>query len=382
MSLAGGFLGTPRKGKEMHYLYIYTDEYLARADFEGMRGADLPLNATVELRYFAPGPCRWWICCDNLDLAVCDRMLKDNSYDSWLRDNYSRWSEESELVYRFQGRPPEIQAHAKTEIARPGCKPAVQAIENRIDGTRLVLIPPGEFLAGGPGKWEGGGPFKVTLPGYYLAIHPVTNAQYATFLTAQRPGNKDLKSWILLDYDCFVREGRSGFEAYKGKETHPVVQVTWYGAQAYCQWAGLRLPTELEWEKGARGVDGREFPWGNDFEDGRRFRNRGSVITQSVWSHPDGCSPWGMGQMIGNVCEWCEDWFDTKAYERYKHGDLTAPVSGTFRVVRGQSWDREGRFAAHIEDYTPLFRCAHRGLGAPEWRKPGVNGFRCARSLP
>jgi sulfatase modifying factor 1 len=112
-------------------------------------------------------------------------------------------------------------------------------IENKIDGTLLCLVPGGTFLAGDT-------PFPVTLPPYYLALHAVTNSQYARFLTARRPDKADLEKWILFDSDCFVRQSGNDYEFYGAKDDHPVVRVSWFGAEAYCQWAGLLLPTELE----------------------------------------------------------------------------------------------------------------------------------------
>ena len=233
-------------------------------------------------------------------------------------------------------------------------------IENETDGSLLLLVPGGKFLAGGKGSDEEGQTFAVELPAYYLAIHPVTNGQYARFLNQRRPGDADLQKWILLDKDCFVRKSGSGFEAYGGKADHPVVQVSWYGAEAYCQWAGVRLPTELEWEKAARGTDGREYPWGNDWDEKkcRNDNNKGNETTSSVWTYPEGCSPWGHYQMSGNVLEWCGDWYDSGAYARYKQGDLKPPQSGTSRVLRGGSWY-----------FAPVyFRCAYRAYDGPDYR--------------
>ncbi|MGB8261172.1 MAG: SUMF1/EgtB/PvdO family nonheme iron enzyme [Terracidiphilus sp.] len=243
-------------------------------------------------------------------------------------------------------------------------------IENGKDGTLLGLVPAGEFLAGGSGNEK---PFPVRLPAYYLALHAVTNGQYARFLNASRPAKADLDKWILLGSYCFVRAQGSGYEAYGGKSDHPVAQVSWYGAEAYCAWSGLRLPSELEWEKGSRGVDGREYPWGAKWDETkcRNDKNKGSERTCTVWSYPEGQSPFGQYQMSGNVWEWCGDWYDKEAYNRYKAGNLTPPSTGVSRVLRGGSWDDGG---------TGLFRCADSLYYLPG-RRDGLNGFRCARTL-
>lgn len=246
--------------------------------------------------------------------------------------------------------------------------PASPPIENSIDGSLLLLVPSGKFLAGGGLPWgrEKERAFEIDLPAFYLAMCPVTNAQYKRFVDATGYPH-------LPDYAGGGRPVWRGKEFPPEKADHPVVCVTWHDAVEYCKWAGGRLPREMEREKAARGVDGRKYPWGNDWaEDRCRYSsNKGDETTCDVTSYPEGRSPWGHYQMSGNVAEWCEDWHDEEVYRRYEQGDLTPPASGAYRATRGGVWKLCLR--GH-------FRCYNRFCNSPDNRNDGV-GFRLAKDV-
>jgi formylglycine-generating enzyme required for sulfatase activity len=240
-------------------------------------------------------------------------------------------------------------------------------ILNRTDGSVLVLIPAGKFLAGGPRPEEGGGPpFPVYLPAYYIGLCEVTNAQYKKFIdaTGHRPADPE---------QSITPPVWRGRDFPPEKANHPVINVSWLDAEAYCNWAGCRLPTELEWEKAARGTDGREYPWGNDW-DSSKCRSNGRYDLETacgVLEYPQGRSPWGLYHMAGNVREWCAAVWDPEAYTRLRthapHTTLTAKLED--RAYRGGMWS----------DPRDRVYCAFRqGIHRrdPKW---GV-GLRVARS--
>ena len=263
-------------------------------------------------------------------------------------------------------------------------------IDNPTDGYPLILMPAGEAIFGSredepDSDYDRKPQFRVHLPDYYLGKYPLRNVEYARFLEEVGPEQSDLVKWIQLDSNCQVVEARGGFwvrgaegkqwealvDDEEGWSNHPVVQVSWWGAQAYCEWAGMRLPTELEWEKGARGVEGEAYPWGNEWDPSkcRNASNRGSGKTCMTWAYPEGWSVWGQYQMVGTVWGWGGDWYEGNAYQRYAKGDLQPPASGILRVLRGGSW---------CSGFPRVFRCADRGYDYPGGRY-SVVGFRCVR---
>jgi iron(II)-dependent oxidoreductase len=219
----------------------------------------------------------------------------------------------------------------------------------------MVLVPAGEFWMGSEEDDDEKPRHRVYLDAYYIDKYAVTNILYERFMSAANRGTP-------LFWDDSKFNGPS----------QPVVGVTWHDADAYCKWAGKRLPTEAEWEKAARGTDGRKYPWGDQW-DPSRANSAESKLGKStpVGSYPGGASPYGALDMTGNVWHWVADWYD-KDY--YKHGPETNPrgaESGQSRVLRGGAWY-----------LNPIYlRSAYRFSWPPHLRN-GHYGFRCAKGLP
>ena len=231
---------------------------------------------------------------------------------------------------------------------------------NPKDGAVMVYVPAGAFTMGTdlsdiPEALQGG--FKnapkhmVTLSGYWIYKNDVTVAEYKAFCQATGRAMPEAPIW--------------GWKA-----NHPMENVTWADASAYAQWAGVSLPTEAQWEKAARGTDGRAYPWGNKWDASRCANSAGSnhlSSTKPSGSYPSGASPYGCLDMAGNVWQWCADWYDENHYNSAPSTNPTGPASGAARVLRGGSWNFIN------PDY---FRAAYRGRLNPTYRFFS-NGFRC-----
>jgi len=274
-----------------------------------------------------------------------------------------------------------------------------------------VLIPAGTFTMGSDsdeGSSDERPEHQPNISAFYMGMYEVTNAQYADGLNwaiantaAYWNGSDVVESsgdntpyLLVSDAGCRIDYSGSSFVVEAGYEDHPVVDVTWYGAAAYCDWRNVReglatcydtgtwscsfapdsyrLPTEAEWEKGARGSSGeRTYPWGEDAPTCGIVNWSGCAGgTSTVGSYGSGQSPYGLHDMAGNTWEWCNDWYSSAYYSISPASDPTGPASGTDRTLRGGSW------GSYSEDN---LRCAVRHSPGPADANHSI-GFRCVRS--
>lgn len=239
--------------------------------------------------------------------------------------------------------------------------------------SEMVLVPEGKFLMGTEGdefNEEEMPQHEVYLSSFYMDKYEVTNALYWEFLEYMNNTNDHSK--------CYFGEGPNKDhtpdkwydDSYYEHPEWPVAKVDWYDAYAFAAWAGKRLPTEAEWEKAARGTDGRRFPWGNVWE--MKNCNAGTVGTLDVGGYEEGKSVFGVYDVCGSVQEWCQDWHHAMYYKNSPSRDPKGPQESTnLRVIRGSSL-----FANNVYQ----MRVTIRWYDEPHRRNRSV-GFRCAKDV-
>jgi formylglycine-generating enzyme len=207
---------------------------------------------------------------------------------------------------------------------------------------------------------------RVTLPGFWIDKTEVTNERYDKFAAAIAKSGDHSK----CSPDEPAQRDHAPFRLRTGGSNgprQPVAGVDWYDAYAYAAWVGERLPTEAQWEKAARGTDGREYPWGDDWDSSKcSWSNTGQAVTVDVGSYPQGASPCGCLDMAGNVSEWCADWYAEGYYASSPTKNPPGPAEGTERVLRGGC-------SVNLPDYL----CSAVRLGFIPGGRNLDNGFRC-----
>lgn len=240
-------------------------------------------------------------------------------------------------------------------------------ITSPADGADLILIPHGNFTMGTNDvqidqmrkeynaqiQWfnDERPAHQVTVDSFYIDKFPVTNRQYRKFVDATR--HRAPATWHASRF---------------GNSEYPVTGVSWEDAHAYAAWAGKRLLTEAEWEKAARGINARLYPWGNAAPEGRANYGGKYGGPTVVTKFPDGASPYGVMDLAGNVWEWVQDWYDRDYYSNSPASNPTGPPYGVGRGVRGGSW---------VNNATML-RCAERDRRRLPHEELKHFGFRCA----
>jgi formylglycine-generating enzyme required for sulfatase activity len=291
-----------------------------------------------------------------------------------------------------------------------GCSAAPAAIESPPPGSAtgqtwarprdsmvMVYVPPGTLDMGSPGDSPEADPDEypshaVAVDGFLIDSTEVTVAQFRLFVTsagyeteAEIEGWSGVwsgTSWQQVEGASWEQPGGPGTRA---PDSHPVTQVGWTDAAAYCEWVGAELPTEAQWEYAARGAEGRIYPWGDGF-DGTRLnycdvncslgwsdggQDDGHPTTSPAGSYGGGASWCGALDLAGNVWEWVGDWYDAGYYATRPAGNSTGPERGQARVMRGGSW---GNDSSDV-------RSANRSGSPPGTRLPSI-GFRCAMAPP
>ncbi|MGE5376893.1 MAG: SUMF1/EgtB/PvdO family nonheme iron enzyme [Bacteroidota bacterium] len=224
------------------------------------------------------------------------------------------------------------------------------------EGVAMMFVPAGSFTMGSDQTNPDEVPVhSVFLDSFYIDKYEVTNALYRACVDANVCSPpKDVNDYLNSQY-----------------ADHPVVYVDWNMAKMYCEWRGAKLPTEAQWEKAARGTDGRTYPWGEDIDCSEANYLDCAGGTSSVTAHPGGASPYGIYDMAGNVWEWVADWYSDTYYQISPANDPGGPGDGKLKIVRGGAWN-VGPSAV----YSSL-----RNQKSPNVFDNDI-GIRCARDVP
>lgn len=251
-----------------------------------------------------------------------------------------------------------------TPLPAPADPANYAPVFNPVSGMEVVYVPAGNFLMGSADTDSNRDIYseipqhQVYLDAFWISKTQVTNGMFNACVNAGA---------------CKYSVGRTTNPNFLDPlfTTHPVVYISWDMAQTYCAWTGGRLPTEAEWEKAARGTDGRIFPWGDEPANDRLANFDDKIHkTTPVGSYPAGASPYGLQDIAGNAWEWVDDWYSLDYYRTSIRENPPGPDSGDRKVLRGGSW-------FSITDI--ILKTHIRKKRPPEIRDYGT-GFRCAFS--
>jgi formylglycine-generating enzyme required for sulfatase activity len=276
-----------------------------------------------------------------------------------------------------------LLASCQPKSVPPACTAIGQTWLSPKDGMTLLCVPGATFQMGAAAsdteaQTNERPQHPVTLASYWIDQTEVTNRQFGLFVQATTYQTEAEKLGSGSTYNgsewvdtkgAFWKQPNGPGSDLNGKQEHPVVQVSWNDATAYCKWAERKLPTEAQWELAARGTDGRIYPWEKGAPDATLLNfNMNIKDTTAVGSYPKGVSPYGALDMAGNVWEWVSDWYGETYYASSPTNNPTGPTAGEYKVLRGGSWTYLGMAT----------RASYRNSDFPTYRDY-VDGFRCGR---